>query len=71
MRVPVVEIYTKAFCPYCWRAKALLDRRASSFGRFRSISAAPTSRPWFNARGAGRPCRKSLSTIATSAVATS
>ena len=20
-----IEIYTKTFCPYCWRAKALLD----------------------------------------------
>lgn len=23
--VPVVEIYTKKFCPYCWRALALLE----------------------------------------------
>ena len=38
--MPVVEIYTKTFCPYCWRAKALLEARASSIGRSRSISAA-------------------------------
>ena len=25
--VPLVEIYTKSFCPYCWRAKALLDAK--------------------------------------------
>ena len=25
--MPVVEIYTKAFCPYCWRAKALLEKK--------------------------------------------
>jgi glutaredoxin 3 len=25
--VPLVEIYTKNFCPYCWRAKALLDSK--------------------------------------------
>lgn len=22
-----VEIYTKTFCPYCWRAKALLESK--------------------------------------------
>lgn len=25
--MPVVEIYTKTFCPYCWRAKHLLEER--------------------------------------------
>jgi glutaredoxin 3 len=29
--VPHVEIYTKAFCPYCWRAKALLEAKGVSF----------------------------------------
>ena len=23
--MPLVEIYCKTFCPYCWRAKHLLD----------------------------------------------
>lgn len=29
--MPNIEIYTKAFCPYCHRAKALLDRKGASF----------------------------------------
>jgi glutaredoxin 3 len=29
--VPVVEIYTKGFCPYCWRAKALLETKGIEF----------------------------------------
>jgi glutaredoxin 3 len=29
--VPVVEIYTKTFCPYCWRAKSLLESKGVSF----------------------------------------
>lgn len=26
-----IEIYTKAFCPYCWRAKALLEARGIAY----------------------------------------
>ena len=26
-----VEIYTKAFCPYCWRAKQLLDSKGVEY----------------------------------------
>lgn len=26
-----VEIYTKAFCPYCWRAKSLLESKGIEF----------------------------------------
>jgi len=29
--VPPVEIYTKAFCPYCWRAKALFEAKGVVF----------------------------------------
>jgi glutaredoxin 3 len=29
--VPVVEIYTKTFCPYCWRAKTLLESKGVAF----------------------------------------
>jgi glutaredoxin 3 len=27
----IVEIYTKAFCPYCWRAKELLDAKGVEY----------------------------------------
>jgi glutaredoxin 3 len=26
-----VEIYTKAFCPYCWRAKELLEAKGVQY----------------------------------------
>jgi glutaredoxin 3 len=26
-----VEIYTKAFCPYCWRAKQLLEAKGLDY----------------------------------------
>ena len=29
--MPLVEIYTKSFCPYCWRAKALLDSKGVAY----------------------------------------
>lgn len=29
--VPVVEIYTKTFCPYCWRAKSLLEAKGVEY----------------------------------------
>jgi glutaredoxin 3 len=29
--VPRVEIYTKAFCGYCWRAKMLLESKGVEF----------------------------------------
>ena len=27
----VIEIYTKAFCPYCWRAKSLLEAKGMEY----------------------------------------
>ena len=27
----VVEIYTKTFCPYCWRAKLLLESKGVEY----------------------------------------
>lgn len=27
----IVEIYTKTFCPYCWRAKALLESKGVQY----------------------------------------
>ena len=29
--MPSVEIYTKTFCPYCWRAKHLLDEKGVEY----------------------------------------
>ena len=29
--MPVVEIYTKTFCNYCWRAKMLLESKGVEF----------------------------------------
>lgn len=29
--MPVVEIYTKAFCSFCWRAKSLLESKKVEF----------------------------------------
>jgi glutaredoxin 3 len=29
--VPTIEIYTKTFCPYCWRAKHLLDSKGLEY----------------------------------------
>ena len=29
--VPKIEIYTKTFCSFCWRAKALLESKGVTF----------------------------------------
>ena len=29
--MPIVEIYTKTFCPYCWRAKELLSSKGVDY----------------------------------------
>jgi len=29
--VPTVEIYTKTFCSYCWRAKLLLESKGVAY----------------------------------------
>ena len=29
-----IEIYTKMFCPFCTRAKALLDQKSAAFEEF-------------------------------------
>lgn len=29
--MPLVEIYTKSFCAYCWRAKHLLDSKGVAY----------------------------------------
>ena len=37
--MPRVEIYTKSFCPYCWRAMHLLDEKGVNY---REISVGPS-----------------------------
>jgi glutaredoxin 3 len=32
--MPKIEIYTKAFCPYCSRAKALLETKGMAFDEY-------------------------------------
>ena len=32
--MPKIEIYTKAFCPYCSRAKALLETKGVDFEEY-------------------------------------
>ena len=39
-----VEIYTKAFCPFCSRAKALLEHKGVTFTEFK-IDEQPELRP--------------------------
>ncbi|MFD2165551.1 glutaredoxin 3 [Thalassotalea euphylliae] len=39
-----VEIYTKAFCPFCVRAKALLEHKQAAFTEFK-IDENPSLRP--------------------------
>jgi glutaredoxin 3 len=34
MRMARIEIYTRAFCPYCTRAKALLNDKGASFEEY-------------------------------------
>ena len=29
--MPIVEIYTTTFCPYCWRAKQLLEAKGVAY----------------------------------------
>ena len=60
--MPIVEIYTKTFCPYCWRAKHLLDSKgveyheiAVDFGGAERAADDPARAT------AGRPSRRSSS----------
>jgi glutaredoxin 3 len=48
-----VEIYTKAFCPYCARAKRLLDDRGADYEEF-EISSDSGKRSEMLARANGR-----------------
>ena len=48
-----VEIYTKAFCPYCHRAKALLEGKAVAFEEY-DITMGGPKRAEMNARAPGQ-----------------
>ena len=48
-----VTIYTKAYCPYCVRAKSLLDRKGVSYQELR-IDEQPELRPQMIERAGGR-----------------
>lgn len=48
-----VEIYTKAFCPYCHRAKALLDGKGVVYEEY-DITMGGPKRTEMNARAPGQ-----------------
>ena len=48
----VVEIYTKGYCPYCVRAKMLLDKKAVEYKEIK-IDQQPELRPEMIARSGG------------------
>lgn len=53
MAQPAVTIYTKAYCPYCHDAKALLTRKGVAFEEI-DIGTRPDQRPTMIERAGGR-----------------
>ncbi len=51
--MPHVEIYTTAFCPYCFRAKALLKKKGVAFTEY-DVEAIPGKRDEMVKRARGR-----------------
>jgi len=51
--MPKVEIYTSPFCPYCHRAKQLLDRKGVAYEEI-DVIARPDRRPEMTQRAEGR-----------------
>ena len=39
--MPTVEIYTKTFCGYCWRARSLLEAKGIEFVEYAIDSGGP------------------------------
>ena len=64
-----VEIYTKAWCGYCARAKALLGDKGVAFDEYDISMGGPSATKCWNARRGRRQCRKSSSTVSISAAA--
>lgn len=48
-----VEIYTSPWCPYCHRAKSLLDRKGVTYDEV-DVMANPGRRPEMESRAQGR-----------------
>lgn len=48
-----VEIYTTPFCPYCHRAKALLEKKRVAFGEV-DVSSVPGAREEMTERAGGK-----------------
>lgn len=48
-----IEIYTSPFCPYCWRAKKLLERRGVTFTEL-DVLLSPGRRSEMTAKAEGR-----------------
>lgn len=51
--MPAIEIYTKSFCPYCWRAKMLLESKGVEFMEI-SVDRGGTERDKMVERARGR-----------------
>ncbi len=51
--MPKVEVYATATCPYCHRARALLDRKGVSYELI-DVGRAPERRAEMTGRAAGR-----------------
>lgn len=51
--MPKVEIYTTALCPYCRRAKALLDRKGVRYVEY-AVDEIPGKRDEMTERAKGR-----------------
>lgn len=51
--MPLVEIYTKTFCPYCWRAKMLLESKGVAFQEI-SVDFGGTEKEKMVERASGR-----------------
>ncbi len=51
--MPAITIYTTAFCPYCARAKALLERKGAAYNEI-DVSYDPATRAQMTEKAGGR-----------------
>lgn len=51
--MPAITIYTTAFCPYCARAKALLERKGAAYSEI-DVSYDPATRAQMTEKAGGR-----------------